>query len=83
MYLSQLSEFWGPPQAVARLLVHVESQTEEKFVTDLLRRHLLDHGYARVDPKLLGVVHQRSRRGGIRPWVDARKDIIRHKSSRC
>ncbi len=63
---------------MARLLVHVEGQTEEKFVTDLLRKHLLDHGYERVDPKLLGDIHQRSRRGGIRPWLDVRKDIIRH-----
>ena len=47
-------------------------------MTYLLRKHLLDHGYERVGPKLVGDVHQRSRRGGVRPWLHVRKDIIRH-----
>jgi len=39
---------------MARLLVHVEGQTEETFVEELLRPHLLAHGFTSVSAKLKG-----------------------------
>lgn len=52
--------------AVTRLLIHVEGETEETFVNEVLRPHLLHSGYARVSARLLGNARQRDRRGGIR-----------------
>jgi hypothetical protein len=63
---------------MARLLVHVEGETEETFVNEILSSYLVSHGYESVSARLLGNVRQRSRRGGIRPWTAVRKDIIRH-----
>jgi hypothetical protein len=63
---------------MARLLVHVEGETEETFVNQVLRAHLIAHGFERVDARLLGNARQRVRRGGIRGWNTARKDIVRH-----
>ncbi len=65
---------------MARLLVHVEGDTEERFVNQLLRSHLLDRGFERVDARLLGNAHQRARRGGIRGWNTVRREIVRHLS---
>ncbi|MDR3567621.1 MAG: DUF4276 family protein [Syntrophobacteraceae bacterium] len=62
----------------ARLLIHVEGQTEETFVNEILRPHLYAFGYAHIGARLLGNARQRSRRGGIRPWNAARHDILRH-----
>lgn len=64
--------------ALARLLVHVEGETEEVFVNEVLRPHLISRGYERVGARLLGNARQRDRRGGIRSWSAARRDIIRH-----
>jgi hypothetical protein len=64
-----------------RLLVHVEGETEETFVNEILARHLFDHGYSRVSARLLGNARQRDRRGGIRGWNSVRNDIIRHLKS--
>ena len=62
-----------------RLLVHVEGQTEESFVNDVLRPHLVSgFGYVDVSARLLGNAGQRSRRGGIRGWNVVRRDIVRH-----
>jgi len=61
-----------------RLLVHVEGQTEEVFVNEVLRRHLLGVGYESVSARIVGNARLRQRRGGIRPWPSVRKDIIRH-----
>jgi hypothetical protein len=33
---------------MARLLVHVEGQTEETFVNELLSRYFLSHGFESV-----------------------------------
>ncbi len=66
---------------MARLLVHVEGQTEETFVGDLLREHLVRFGYSSVSARLMGNPRLRSRRGGIRPWEAVRKDILRHLNS--
>ena len=63
---------------MARLLVHVEGQTEETFVKEVLRPHLVRYGYSRVSPRLLGNARQRDRRGGIRGWNSVRDDILNH-----
>ncbi|MBF0324688.1 MAG: DUF4276 family protein [Alphaproteobacteria bacterium] len=63
---------------MTRLLVHVEGETEETFVTEVLRPHLYGFGYRRIDARLLGNTRLRSRRGGIRPWPSAKVDILRH-----
>lgn len=65
---------------MGRLLVHVEGETEEVFVNELLRERLLGCGYERVGARLLGNARQRERRGGIRGWNTVRRDIIRHLS---
>jgi hypothetical protein len=61
-----------------RLLVHVEGEAEETFVNEILTKHLVAHGYHSVSARLMGNARQRDRRGGIRPWVAVRKDIVRH-----
>lgn len=63
---------------MARLLVHVEGQTEEDFVNEILQPHLLNRGYERVSARIVGNARQRDRRGGIRGWDSVKKDIIRH-----
>ena len=63
---------------MSRILVHVEGQTEESFVNNVLAPYLYRVGYALVSPRLLGNARQRSRRGGIRPWDSVRKDILNH-----
>ena len=62
-----------------RLLVHVEGQTEETFVNEVLRIHLVrGFGYADVSARLLGNSRLRLRRGGIKGWDVVRGDILRH-----
>ncbi len=61
-----------------RVLVHVEGQTEERFVKQVLAPHLYSVGYTHVGARLLGNARQRSRRGGIRPWHSVRADILKH-----
>ncbi len=63
---------------MSRLLVHVEGETEETFVNELLRPYLYDRGYSEVNARLMGNARQRSRRGGIKGWAEVRKDILRH-----
>jgi hypothetical protein len=63
---------------MARLLIHVEGETEEAFVNELLGARLTDCGYERVGARLLGNARQRERRGGIRGWNTVKRDIIRH-----
>jgi len=63
---------------MARLLVHVEGQTEEDFVNSVLRDYLLHHGYESVSARIIGNARLRHRRGGIRSWLPVRKDIINH-----
>jgi hypothetical protein len=64
--------------SVTRLLIHVEGQTEETFVNEMLAPYLYKHGYTNVSARLIGNARQRDRRGGIRPWNAVRKDILRH-----
>src|SRR5215470_8824116 len=63
-----------------RLLVHVEGETEEAFVNELLAAPLLARGYERVSARLIGNARQRDRRGGIRGWEIVKRDIARHLS---
>ena len=63
---------------MARLLVHVEGQTEEDFVNFVLRDYLLHCGYQSVSARIIGNARLRRRRGGIRPWLMVRKDIVNH-----
>ena len=65
---------------MARLLIHVEGQTEEAFVNDLLRDHLVAAGYHSVEARILGNARLRRQRGGIRQWPTVRKDILNHLS---
>ncbi|MBI4568871.1 MAG: DUF4276 family protein [Planctomycetes bacterium] len=59
-----------------RLLVHVEGQTEESFVNEMLAPHLQSRGYASVTARLAGSARQREKRGGVRAWSAVRKDIL-------
>jgi hypothetical protein len=61
-----------------RLLIHVEGQTEETFVNEVLRRYLVTVGYQSVSARIVGNARMRQRRGGIRPWHTVRKDIVNH-----
>jgi hypothetical protein len=63
---------------MARLLVHVEGQTEETFVNEILAPHLYRCRYELVSARLLGNARQRERRGGIRGWTSVRDDIVNH-----
>ncbi len=63
---------------MARLLIHLEGQTEEDFVNEILGDYLLARRYDSVSARLVGNARQRQRRGGIRPWPSVRKDIIHH-----
>lgn len=63
---------------MARLLVHVEGETEETFVNEVLAPHLYGSGYSRVSARLLGNARQRERREGIRGWNSVRDDILKH-----
>ena len=63
---------------MSRLLVHVEGETEERFVNQVLRPHLTAMGYVSVVARIFGNARQRSRRGGIRSWQSTKTDILRH-----
>jgi len=63
---------------MSRLLVHVEGETEETFVNEVLRNHLLSKGFQSVSARIVGNARLRHRRGGIRGWDSVRKDILRH-----
>ena len=63
---------------MSRLLVHVEGQTEETFVNELLCPHLTRFGWSMVSARLLGNARRRDRRGGIKSWGSARTEIVRH-----
>ena len=63
---------------MARLLVHVEGETEETFVNEILAAHLYPCGYQQVGARIVGNARLRARRGGIRGWSTVRQDIVRH-----
>ena len=61
---------------MTRLLIHVEGETEEAFVNDVLRQHLYRLGYTIVGARIMGSAQERARRGGIVPWAIARQRIL-------
>jgi hypothetical protein len=61
-----------------RLLIHVEGETEETFVNEVLAQHLYSKGYTLVSARIVGNARQRDRRGGIKGWGSVRRDIINH-----
>ena len=61
-----------------RLLAHVEGQTEETFINEVVAPHLYGRGYLSVGARLLGNARQRGRRGGVRSWPSVRDEIVRH-----
>jgi len=63
---------------MARLLIHVEGETEEAFVNEVLRQHLYPFGFSGVSARLVGNSRQRDKRGGIKAWGAVKKDIINH-----
>lgn len=63
---------------MARLLVHVEGETEESFVNEVLAPHLHDSGFERVAARLMGNARLRGQRGGVRSWSSVKGDITRH-----
>lgn len=63
---------------MTRLIVHVEGETEETFVNEILAPHLYQNGYTKVSARLLGNARNRLRRGGIKSWQTVKSDIIRH-----
>lgn len=63
---------------MARLLIHVEGQTEEDFVNEVLRDHLVSKGYHSVEARIVGNARLRQRRGGVRPWPSVKTDIMNH-----
>ena len=65
---------------MTRLLVHVEGETEETFVNEVLRTHLVEAGYHSVGARLVGNSRARARRGGIASWDVVKRDIVRHLS---
>ena len=63
---------------MTRLLLHVEGQTEESFVNEVLAFHLYSVGFVEVSARIMGNVRQRDRRGGIKPWPGVREGILNH-----
>jgi Domain of unknown function (DUF4276) len=63
---------------MVRLLIHVEGETEETFVNDLLADHLYNYGYEKVGARIIGNARLRENRGGIRAWNTVKKDILNH-----
>lgn len=61
-----------------RLLIHVEGETEEAFVNQVLAPYLAHHDFTSISARLLGNARQRNRRGGARSWKGVRKEILRH-----
>ncbi|PHS31645.1 MAG: hypothetical protein COA95_05775 [Methylophaga sp.] len=63
---------------MSRLLIHVEGQTEETFINEVLAPHLHQYGFSTVSARLLGNSRCRFRRGGVGHWQSARTDILNH-----
>ena len=63
---------------MTRLLVHVEGETEENFVNQVLVLNLYRCGFSKVSARLIGRGRQRDRRGGIQAWTVVRRDIVNH-----
>lgn len=70
----------GPPRndIMSRLVIHVEGPTEETFVNEVLKPHLVNFGYTAVWPRIVGNARLDRRTGGIKGWSSVRKDLIEH-----
>ena len=64
-----------------RLFVHVEGQTEEEFVNEVLASELYKVGYTSVSARICGAARPRKRRGGICGWPTFRGEVARHLKS--
>ena len=72
----------GPRRTeMKRLLVHVEGQTEETFVNEVLCGHLGLHGFGNVSARLIGNARLRMNRGGTKPWASVKREILAHLKS--
>ena len=60
---------------MARLIVLVEGQTEESFVNEVLAPYLSGVSFDSVSARIFGNARLRSKRGGVKKWESARKDI--------
>jgi hypothetical protein len=58
---------------MARLLIHVEGQTEEDFVNEVLRDHLISRGYELVAARIVGNARLRGRRGAFVLGLESRR----------
>ena len=58
-----------------RLSVHVEGQTEELFVNELLASHLYGQGFSQIWARLYGRARKRGRGTA---WPAVRREIVRH-----
>lgn len=63
---------------MTRLLIHVEGETEETFVNEVLAPHFYGKGFHSVGARIVGNARLRTKRGGIRGWDSVRQDILRH-----
>jgi len=63
---------------MTRLLIHVEGETEETFVNEILAPHLYNRGFTKISARLVGNARLRDRRGGVRAWSTVKKDILNH-----
>src|SRR5215510_5935257 len=63
---------------MSRLLIHVEGETEETFINEVLCAHLYGKGFTQVSARIVGNARLRHRRGGIRGWESVKRDIVRH-----
>ena len=61
-----------------RLLIHVEGQTEEHFVNNVLALKLYSFGFSSISARLIGNARLHQNRGGITSWKIAQKEIINH-----
>lgn len=65
---------------MARIIFHVEGQTEEQFVDEVLAPHLATFQHV-ASARLVGNVRARSKRGGIKPWPSVANEIVNHLNS--
>lgn len=64
-------------QAVSRLFVICEGQTEETFVNEVLAPYLYDKGWLSVSARIMGNARLRRNRGGVKGWPAVRDEVLR------
>ncbi|MCY4534126.1 MAG: DUF4276 family protein [Bryobacterales bacterium] len=63
----------------SRLIVHVEGETEETFVKEVLSSHLeMRFGWSTVSARLMGNARRRDHRGGVKPWSTVQAEIAKN-----